>query len=420
VSGTTGTRAALLDDVRAADDRLIELCTELVRCPSENPPGDTRAVAGRVIDLLRPFGVDARLHAGQPPMPNVVAVSRGRGPGRRLVFNGHLDTFPAGEGWSVDPFGGVVRDGRVYGRGVSDMKAGLAASMLALTVLDRHRDAWDGELVLAFASDEETMGEWGTAYLLKHVPEATGDAMICGDCGSPDIIRFGEKGLAWLRITAHGRAAHGAHVHLGENALERLVDALGRLTALRGLAVPVPIPPGIEAAMQRAREVSEKLSGDGESSVLRTVTVNLGTAAAGLKVNLVPDVARAEVDVRIPFGLTTDIVITEARRLLDPVPGVGLEVMRRFEPTATDPAHEIVRRLADNAAVVLGRRPVANMRVGASDARLYRAAGVPAAVYGPTPHGMGGPDEHVRLDELRAIARIYVLTAFDFLSPSPQ
>src|SRR5574337_700032 len=101
-----------------ADDRLLELCTGLVRVPSENPPGDTRAIADHLRSLLTPLGADVRVVAGQPTLPNVVAVARGRRPGRRLVFNGHLDTFVVGDRarWSVDPLGGVVKDGRVYGR----------------------------------------------------------------------------------------------------------------------------------------------------------------------------------------------------------------------------------------------------------------------------------------------------------------
>ncbi len=409
-------RVALRDAVFRSDGRLLDLCVALVQVPSENPPGDTRAIAARIRDLLSPLGAHVEIVVGEPSMPNVVAVTRGSRPGRRLVFNGHLDTFPAGDraAWSVDPFAGVVREGRLYGRGISDMKGGMAASLLAFELLHAWREDWDGELVLTLASDEETMGRWGTAYLLETVPEARGDAMICGDCGSPMIARFGEKGLLWLRVTAHGRAAHGAHVHLGDNAAERLAEALRRLAQLRG--VPVATPAAIEAAIEEAKSVSEPLCGAGESEVLRTVTVNVGTLSAGLKINLVPDRATAEVDVRLPVGVTTEACLAEANRVLAPLGRVDVEVLRRFEPTATDPGHEIFRLLCDNGEAVMGRRPVLNMRVGASDARLYRAAGVPTAVYGPTPYGMGGPDEHVTLEDLSAIARVFTLTAFDFLA----
>jgi acetylornithine deacetylase/succinyl-diaminopimelate desuccinylase-like protein len=366
--------------------------------------------------LLAALGAEVAIHAGEPSMPNVVAVARGRRPGRRLVFNGHLDTFPVGDpaAWSVDPLGGVVKNGRLYGRGVSDMKGGMAASILAFELLRARRDEWDGELVLTLASDEETMGRWGTAYLLETVPEARGDAMICGDCGSPRVIRFGEKGLLWLRLIARGRAAHGAHVHLGDNAIERLTAALGRLAELR--ALPVATPPEIARMIREARDVSEALSGAGESEVLTSVTVNMGMIAGGAKVNLVPDTATAEIDVRLPVGVSTEACLAEVHRRLDGVAGVSVEVLRCFEPTYTDPAHEIMTLLAANAEAVLGRRPVLNLRVGASDARLYRRAGIATAVYGPTPFNMGGADEHITLEDLGAVARVFTLTALDFLS----
>ena len=409
-------RAGLLDDLRRADDRLIEVCTGLVRVPSENPPGDTRVIAGHLESVLAPLGAEVRVVAGQPTMPNIVAVTRGRWPGRRLVFNGHLDTFVVGDRslWSVDPLGGVVKDGRVYGRGVSDMKGGMAASIVAFELLQRWREDWAGELVLTLASDEETMGPWGTQYLLDTVPEARGDAMICGDAGSPMVIRLGEKGLVWLRLTATGRATHGAHVHLGDNAAERLIEALACLLALR--RIPVLTPPAIAAAIAEAQEVSERQAGKGEAAVLTSVTVNIGLLAGGSKVNLVPDRASAEVDVRLPVGVSVDECLTEARRLVAGVTGVEIEVLRRYEPNFTDPGHEIFQLLRANAEAVSGRRPVVTMRVGASDSRLYRLAGIPAAVYRPAPYNMGAPDEYITVEDLTLVGRVHALTAFDFLS----
>ncbi len=102
------------------------------------------------------------------------------------------------------------------------MKGGLACSILAAALLAEHAEAWNGEVVLTLAGDEENMGSLGTGYLLKTIPEARGDANICGDVGSPMVVRFGEKGLLWLDVEAKGAAAHGAHVHKGINAIDRL------------------------------------------------------------------------------------------------------------------------------------------------------------------------------------------------------
>jgi succinyl-diaminopimelate desuccinylase len=416
VSIVARARRAIEQDLAASRDRLIDMCARLVRTPSENPPGDTRAVVGVVRELLTGDPLDVTTPTGEPSMPNVVVRVGGARPGRRLIFNGHLDTFAVGDpaGWSVDPLGGVVRDDRIYGRGVSDMKGGLAASLMAMLVLARYRDAWAGEVVATLASDEETMGPWGTQYLLETVPEASGDAMISGDAGSPRVVRFGEKGLIWLRVTACGRAAHGAHVHLGESAVERLVDALSRLCRLRDLSVPAP--PAVLAAIRAAAPVSEALSGRGETETMTSVTVNLGVIAGGRKINLVADSATAEVDVRLPVGVRAADAIARAEALVSDIPGVALEVLRRFEPSVTDPKHEIVQLVVANATRVLGTPPVATVRVGASDTRYYRGRGIPTVVYGPAPSNMGAADESITLHDLFAVADVHTLTAFDYLS----
>src|SRR5260221_12844086 len=120
------------------------------------------------------------------------------------------------------------------------MKAGLAAAILTAGLLARHRADWSGELVLTRVGDEETGGLGGTKHVLKTVAEGAGDAMLSADAGSPQVVRIGEKGQIWLEIAAEGKANHGAHVHLGVNAIARLLAALAALTSLR--AIPGQIP----------------------------------------------------------------------------------------------------------------------------------------------------------------------------------
>jgi len=196
-------------EVRKRFDSVVELCAELIRIPSENPPGDTGGIAALIETKLsaNPAIALKRVIAREPAV-NLIAKLSGRRPGRRRVINGHLDTFPVGNsaGWSVDPFGGVVREGRLYGRGAADMKAGLAVAVSTALLLAEHRDAFTGELAVVLVGDEETGGEWGTRYLLANEPDALGDAMISGDAGSPDVLRFGEKGQLWIEVEARGKA----------------------------------------------------------------------------------------------------------------------------------------------------------------------------------------------------------------------
>jgi acetylornithine deacetylase/succinyl-diaminopimelate desuccinylase-like protein len=228
-----------------------------------------------------------------PGIVNLVAMIDSGRPGKRLVFNDHLDTFPLGEdlGWTVSPLGGTLRDGKLYGRSVSDMKGGIATSLVAARVLARHRNAWSGEIVVTLAGDEENMGSLGSRWLLENISHAKGDAMISGDVGSPLVVRFGEKGLCWIEIESTGQPAHGAHVHKGVNAIDRLRTALEGLKRLE--ALPVNAPPAVTAAIMAAKSVSEPLSGAGEADTLQRLTVNIGTISGGVSPNLVPSHARA-------------------------------------------------------------------------------------------------------------------------------
>jgi acetylornithine deacetylase/succinyl-diaminopimelate desuccinylase-like protein len=415
---TTATlHECIAGEVAAARDALIVATRRLVAAPSPNPPGDVTQAADVAVELLRLIdGVRIERFETAPGIVNLVATVDSGRPGRRLIFNGHLDTFPLGKdlGWSVPPLGGILRDGKLYGRGVSDMKGGIAASLLAVQVLARHRAAWSGEIVVTLAGDEESMGELGSRWLLENVPHAKGDAMICGDVGSPLVVRFGEKGLCWVEIEAVGQPAHGAHVHRGVNAIDRLRAALDGLKRLE--ALPVDAPPEVTLAIAAAKPVSEALSGTGEAETLQRLTVNIGTIDGGVSPNLVPVRARAEADIRLPVGITLEAVEAALRREIDRFEGVTCRVIQKYPPSFTPPDHEIVRRTAAAASVILGQPPVTNMRVGASDARLYRMFGVPSVVFGCTPFNMGGPDEHILVDELVIVAQVHTLTALDFLS----
>ena len=410
-------RQALMRDVEAARDALIATTQRLVAVASPNPPSDTHEVAAVAEALLREIpGMEVERIEPEPRVVSLIGRLRGAGPGRRLIFNGHLDTFPLLEAlpWTVPPLGGVLEDGKLYGRGVCDMKGGMACSLLAAALLARHRDAWAGEIVLTLAGDEENMGSLGTGYMMKHVPHALGDANICGDVGSPRVVRFGEKGLMWVEVEATGAPAHGAHVHRGANAIDRLRTALDRLKDLE--EVPFQAPPVVSEAIARAKPISEPLSGAGEAETLQRVTVNIGTIEGGTSPNLVPTHAIARADIRLPVGITTDILVARLDEWLAPLEGVSWRAIRRFEPSFTPPGHEIVQRTARVAAEVLGEAPAVNMRVGGSDSRWYRQYGVPTVVLGLTPFNMGGADEYVLVDELVAVAKIHTLVAYDFLS----
>jgi succinyl-diaminopimelate desuccinylase len=397
--------------------QVAEPALRLIAAASPNPPNDTRLVARTAAELLTDLIPEAEItiHPGSETVVNLVARVHGARPGRRIIFNGHLDTFPVGDlaAWSVNP-AGELRDGKLFGRGAADMKGGIACSMMALALLAEHRALWAGEAVLVLGGDEESMGPLGTKFLIDTVPHAIGDAAIVGDAGSPLVLRFGEKGFLWIEIEAVGRAAHGAHVHLGVNAVDRLRGALDALGFIK--ALPMVAPASVTAALTAAKPLSEQLCGIGEGDVLSSVTVNVARMEGGTLPNLVPARAGAAVDIRLPIGVPVAAARAALHAVLDEREGVTWRVLRHVEPNYTNPGSEIVQRCASVAAEVLGQRPAVNMRVGGSDGRLYRAAGVPTVVYGPTPYNMGAADEFARLDDLGIVMRVHALTALDFLA----
>jgi succinyl-diaminopimelate desuccinylase len=410
---TTALRAA----IRAREQSMIELAQRLVRCDSQTPASDTRAaveIAGERLSAIP--GVTLREYESRPPIANLVARLRGSRPGKRLVLSGHLDTYPIGDrkSWTVDPLGGELIDGRLYGRGSADMKGGVAA---LVAVMEAFAEAvapdFAGELVLALAGDEESMGELGTQWLIDNVPEARGDGVIVADVGAPAVVRLGEKGMIWVDLEAEGKASHGAHVHLGSNAIDSLFAALQAIKRLEALQ-PAPSAE-ISTAIAEAKPISELLGGAGEADVLQRVTVNLGLISGGTSANLVPARASASLDIRLPMGISVVEAERHMRELLAPHGGVRATVTRRYEPTWTPPSDPLARVMLDASRAVLDRDVTANMRIGGSDARLWRRAGIPTVVAGLTPHNLGGPDEFLEVSELVPLAQVHAVAAARFL-----
>lgn len=401
----------------AAHQRVLDLCRALIRVPSENPGGDTRVIADVVSAALDHPAIELRRYEPQAGCVNVVAVLRGAAPGPRVVLNGHLDTYPVGprEGWSRDPLGGELAEGRIWGRGAGDMKAGVAIMVNVMLGLAARREELKGELVLTLVADEETGGRWGTQWLLDHVPEARGDYVLNADAGHPRVVRYGEKGLLWLRLASSGRACHGAHTHLGDNALESLIAAVQDVLALRDRRCE--LPPDVLSSMEAARPVSEQEGGAGEFDNLRGITVNLGAMHGGSVANLVPARAEALLDVRYPPGVDAGRIRLLIDQALAAHPKVRCEVVPGSEtgPAWTSPEHPLVRTMLRHARRLVASDAVANMRVGMTDTRLFRHAGMAAVVYGPTARNMGGVDEHVLASEVTSVFDVHLATAGELL-----
>lgn len=409
-------RTEILRRIKEREAELLTLVSELVRRPSENPPGDTRAVLDFVVEYLRARGFAPEVVASQPTMPNVVVSVEGRAPGRHMILNGHLDTFPIGDRslWELDPFSGLVADGRIHGRGVSDMKAGVGASITTFCLLGEMRDAWRGRATLALVSDEETFGPWGANYLVDHYPKLRGDAALIGEPSSPKTVRFGERGLVWVRLTARGQSAHSAYPHQGWNAIAAMVEILQELKALEG--GDWQVPEDFLRTIDGARQVTDELLGAGATDLLSAVIVNSGTIRGGTKVNLIADFCEAEVDVRIPPGVSTAEILREIGQVVRKHRGVSYELLARSEPNYSPPDHELFSIVTRNVAEVRGETPLLNISSPGTDARVFRRVGIPVAVYGPRPYHMGAANEYVTVEDYLDTVRVHSLSAVDFLS----
>jgi succinyl-diaminopimelate desuccinylase len=402
--------------VEETQQKAIAFCQDFVRAPSQNPPGDTRQAVDFLARYLTNEGISFTIHAPQTHMPNVVALIQGeQGPGRRLVYNGHIDTYPAGDAarWSLDPFSGGLVDGKIYGRGVSDMKAGCTASVMSLLMLNRLRHRFKGEIVLTLVSDEETGGRWGTVWLLDNVELVKGDALLNGEPSSTAQVNFAEKGRVFLTITAQGRGAHGAYVHMGDNAIRKMMRFLTDLENI--LRLDVPRLNELNRVLESGRDVLDRMKGPGATDNLINLTYNIGTIQGGWKVNMVPESCQAEVDIRLPQGVPTALILAEVDRYVARHPGISYSIIQAMEPNYTPPDHEICALLHKNAEVAKGERVILNSGIGGSDAKHFRLRGVPCAIYGPTSYNMAGTDEHVFVEELLIATRAHALASLEYL-----
>jgi succinyl-diaminopimelate desuccinylase len=407
-------RDEILNRIEARQDEWLRLLGDLVRRPSENPPGDTRAAAECVVEYLEDKGHAHEIVEPTPGMVNVVATTD-RGAGRSVILNGHLDTFPVGDrgGWERDPFGGEVVDGKVFGRGVSDMKAGTAASLIAFCLLSELRDEWKGRLTFAAVADEETMGPWGANYLVDHHPKLRADAVLIGEPSTPSTVRFGEKGMVWFTLTARGQMGHSAYPHHGWNAIFEIAEALAELRQMETMAWPVP-----EEFLRRideARAPTTAMLGGGTTDVLSSVTVNAGVITGGTKINLIADQCRVEIDVRIPPGVASADILRIVGRVVRRHRGMRYDLMQRSEPNWTPPSHEFLQTVHRTVTAVCGEAPFFNISGPGTDSRVFRRAGMPVAVFGPTPYFLGGANEHVTVRDYLDVIRVHALSVLEFL-----
>ena len=417
----TDARRALLQRIDADRDRLVGFLQAFTRVDTANPPGDTRAGAAFIAEFLDRAGLAHRRIAPQETMPNLMASTRFPRPGHHLVLNGHIDVFPAGDRarWTHDPLSGAIVDGRVHGLGTVDMKCGTTASIFTYAYLSGLAGELGGALTLTLVSDEETGGRWGSGYLVEHhADEVLGDCVLNGEPSSPHTIRFGEKAMFWLKLSVRTPGGHSAYPHVSKSANRIAAALVHDLEALEALVPATPDKVARALAGPDVRAGAERGLGAGAAEFLQKVTLNIGVMRGGVKVNMLPAACEIEADLRLPVGVDRDEVRRAVERIVARYPEASWEegASQRVNATWSDPEHPMIGHLQDNVLALRGFRPPAIISLGGTDCRFWRAAGTPAYVYGPSPAGMGAPNESVSIDEFLHVVRTHTLSAFDYLS----
>jgi acetylornithine deacetylase/succinyl-diaminopimelate desuccinylase-like protein len=390
---------------------------ELVKVPSDNPPGDCRAHAQRARELLEQLGLTVEAHevprstveaAGMKSVTNLIVRHRfGEGP--VIALNAHGDVVPPGLGWRFDPYGAVVEDGPhgpvMYGRGVAVSKSDFATytwTLLALTALAAGGDKLRGTLELHFTYDEEVGGIVGPKWLLDEKLTRP-DAAIAA--GFSYAIVTAHDGCLHLEVTVTGKQAHAAMPETGVDALEAATGILAALYAHRsGLARIRSATPGIVSP-----------------------TLNIGLIKGGINTNVVPDQVVFRIDRRMIPEEDAAKVEAELRELIRAAAGrdarIKVDVHRLLLAQALRPqpgTDRIAAVIERHAKAILGVDvPVMGVPLY-TDARHYAAAGIPIVLYGAGPRSIleanaHNADENLRLNDLRAATKIVALTVADLL-----
>lgn len=393
--------ALVCQKAESARHDIIDLCASLVAAPSITPPGDTRAAAAAAIEWLALHGLEARVIGDREDMPNVVVEVPGTEPGPHLILNGHLDTMGPGDAsrWTVPQFELSRRDGRLYGLGMGNMKGAVAAMCAATAILSQNACELTGTVTLLLVSDEVRFGDHGARYVLEHEPRMHGDAVISGEGSGWMSLAVAEKGVAWLDLRASGSAGHASAALKGETAPARLARVLCRLDELNDWHVEPP--PDLAGALSDSAHPG------------RRVAVNAGILEAGDSRSMIAPDARAELDVRLPPGLTLDSLDA---RVLECLEGSNVDYGRRrsWEANWTDPADALAQTVSSAARLVRGEPPVLTVRHPASDAMRWRSLGRPAVCYGPQPTLSAGVDDYAVEQDVIDCCAVYTLAALRY------
>jgi len=403
-------KADLIRDIDSVFPEQVKFLAELVRVPSDNPPGDCAAHAQRTAQLLEALGFTVERHHvpeaevlahGMVSATNLVVRHR-FGDGPTIALNAHGDVVQPGSGWTTDPYGAEIRDGVMYGRGVAVSKSDIATYAYALRALQVSGAPLRGMVELHITYDEEAGGLIGPGWLLSQGLSKPDYAISAGFSYS---VVVAHNGCLHLEVRLEGRSAHAARPDTGVDALEAATQVLGALYELRKTYAGTHSKiPGIDHP-----------------------TLVVGLIKGGINTNVVPDVVTLRIDRRIIPEESPEVVERDLTQWLqqrgNALPGIHLSVRRILlaRPFVPVPGQEkLVSALQRQAREILGEELPSNGVPIYTDARLYTERGIPTVLYGAGPRTLleangHRADEKLLLEDLRKATQVIALTVADLL-----
>lgn len=380
------------DHPRIDDSQTLELLRSLIKADTVDPPGNEYRAADIVEGFLKREGIETTVYEVAPGRTNLVARVRGAGEKKSLIFSAHFDTIPVNpDEWSYPPFGAEIVNGKVYGRGATDMKSGMAAMVAAAASLHRSGRALKGDLVLAFSAAENSTS-LGAKKLVEDGHLQGAGALLVSEPSSLKAF-VAEKGALWLLATASGESGHHAFIEgvAGDrgNAILRMAEFLCKL-------------PGLDVGAPKHRH-------------LRPPTVNVGRIVGGISPAMIPPVCTAEIDIRMVPGLEPGAVLAQFRAIAGE--HIRVEQIEFKPPVDTPDDHPFVTLCLDACREELGTTAgPAGVPYYSDGAIIAPRLNIPMVIIGPGEVGMSGSvDEYVELDKLHKASRIFLRIAGRYL-----
>ena len=391
-------------------DEEVRFLQELIRVPTDTPPGNNAPHAERTAELLQAFGFEAQKYpvptadvraAGMESITNLI-VRRHYGEGASIALNAHGDVVPPGDGWTKNPYGGEISDGKIYGRAAAVSKSDFASFTFAVRALESLGAKLHGSVELHFTYDEEFGGELGPGWLLKNGLTKP-DLMIAA--GFSYEVVTAHNGCLQMEVTVHGRQAHAAVPHTGVDALQGAVHILNALYAQN-------------APYQKL------------TSSVKGIThpyLNVGRIEGGTNTNVVPGKVTFRLDRRmIPEENPVQVEASIRRVIADAAaqcPGIRIDIKRLLLARSMQPLpgnQPLVDAIQKHGELVFGL-PIPAMGTPLyTDVRLYAEAGIPGVIYGAGPRTVleshaKRADERLALEDLRGATKVVARTLLDLL-----